>query len=78
MTRAQITITWNPELSPETKISFSQGWDEMENIEKLDNLLDLLPELTTKYNDIFNGHAMPSKALLANMGHEEIDLLPKS
>jgi hypothetical protein len=46
----QITLSWNTRQSPETKITFSEGYGYLERIEKLDFLQDAIGELTEKYN----------------------------
>lgn len=48
--RNQITLTWNTDLSPETKITYSKGYECLERIEKLDFLQDCIGDLTKKYN----------------------------
>lgn len=49
--KAQITITWNPERLEETKITFSEEWNNLSAIEQADCLQDALGELITKYNE---------------------------
>ena len=48
--KATITITWDPSLPGETKITYSKGWEALTQIEKADNLKDSLGVLTEKYN----------------------------
>lgn len=50
--KAQITITWNPNKGEETTVSFSEGWNNLLNIEKADCLEDALCELTDKYSKL--------------------------
>lgn len=48
--KSQITITWNPDLPEETKVTYSEGFEKELWIAKLDCLRDAIFELTQKYN----------------------------
>ena len=59
--KSQITLSWNVELSPETKITYSEGYDRLERIEKLDFLQDAIGNLTEKYNSELDNFTVKSK-----------------
>lgn len=47
--RAQITITWNTEIG-DSKITFSDGFHQLDPIERVDCLQDAIGVLTDAYN----------------------------
>ena len=49
---ARITITWNPELRDEAKISFNKEWDQLSGIAKADCLVDAISDLQERYNKV--------------------------
>lgn len=45
MSKAQITITWNPEREEETRVKLSDTWCALNHVEKIDNLMDAISYL---------------------------------
>ena len=50
--KRQIIATWNPETEEGTKITFTEGYEKMDTIEKLDFIVDLLSDLQERYNKL--------------------------
>jgi hypothetical protein len=64
--KAQITITWSPDVGEsETKITYSEAWESMPSLTRLDNLKDALEELEIKYN-----HVLETEGVFGKLGED--------
>lgn len=52
---ARITLTWNPKIYENTKVTFSSDFDGISRIEKLDFLQDAICDLEERYNQELSG-----------------------